>query len=105
MGSRAGDGLGSFTGADPEPSLGDASPVCGDYTVDGSCPPFRLWSNKTYYYYSAGGSTEEEAGKGRGVRAVFNMWAVRKMADCLPCPLFRLLVAAVWLVQELTRAQ
>ena len=40
-----------FTDADPEPSLGDASPICGDHKVDGSYPPFRLWSNKTYYYY------------------------------------------------------
>ena len=45
---------GTLTGADPEPSLGDASPICGDHAVDGSRPPFRLWSNKTYCYYSAG---------------------------------------------------
>ncbi len=45
---------GTVTGADPEPSLGDASPICGDHAVDGSRPPFRLWSNKTYCYYSAG---------------------------------------------------
>ena len=35
---------GTLTGADPEPSLGDASPICGDHAVDGSRPPFRLQS-------------------------------------------------------------